>query len=181
MRSFCVNRNRNSIPVLVYKPGQGWFRAYSFCAVFLFRFINRNRNRRVQKERLSLRGTISMVTKWRSVWFQTEKVKSTKTYKHTRTKFEKKIRRLSWQTSVFANRVTSSFFLVSLRTCIHGYQQEMESGCCVDSRPCQREKRWERCGTSGCGGTSTKASAQKIVFQAAHEDKERNENVDVPA
>ena len=29
--------------------------------------------------------------------------------------------------------------------------------------------------------TSTKASAQKIVFQAAHEDKERNENVDVPA
>ena len=25
MRSFCVNRNRNSIPVLVYKPGQGWF------------------------------------------------------------------------------------------------------------------------------------------------------------
>ena len=24
MRSFCVNRNRNSIPVLVYKPGQGW-------------------------------------------------------------------------------------------------------------------------------------------------------------
>ena len=31
----------------------GRFRAYSFCAVFLFRFINRNRNRRVQKERLS--------------------------------------------------------------------------------------------------------------------------------
>ena len=28
-------------------------RAYSFCAVFLFRFINQNRNRRVQKERLS--------------------------------------------------------------------------------------------------------------------------------
>ena len=28
-------------------------RAYSFCAVFLFRFINRNRYRRVQKERLS--------------------------------------------------------------------------------------------------------------------------------
>ena len=28
-------------------------RAYSFCAVFLFRFINRNKNRRVQKERLS--------------------------------------------------------------------------------------------------------------------------------
>ena len=25
MRSFCVNRNRNSIPVLVYKPGQSWF------------------------------------------------------------------------------------------------------------------------------------------------------------
>ena len=24
-RSFCVNRNRNSIPVLVYKPGQSWF------------------------------------------------------------------------------------------------------------------------------------------------------------
>ena len=94
---------------------------------------------------------------------------------------KKKYGQLSWQTSVFANRVTSSFFLVSLQTCIHGYQQEMESGCCVDSRPCQREKRWERCGTSGCGGTSTKASAQNIVFQAAHEDKERNENVDVPA
>ena len=42
---------------------------------------------------------------------------------------KKKYGRLSWQTSVFANRVTSSFFLVSLRTCIHGYQQEMESGC----------------------------------------------------
>ena len=26
-----------------------------------------------------------------------------------------------------------------------------------------------------------RASAQKIVFQAAHEDKERNENVDAPA
>ena len=24
-RCFCVNRNRNSIPVLVYKPGQSWF------------------------------------------------------------------------------------------------------------------------------------------------------------
>ena len=24
-RSFCVNRNRNSIPVLVYKPGQSRF------------------------------------------------------------------------------------------------------------------------------------------------------------
>ena len=33
--------------------GSRFFRAYSFCAVFLFRFINRNRNRRVQKERLS--------------------------------------------------------------------------------------------------------------------------------
>ena len=28
-------------------------RAYSFCAVFLFRFINRNRNKRVQKEQFS--------------------------------------------------------------------------------------------------------------------------------
>ena len=28
-------------------------RAYSFCAVFLFRFINRNRNRRVQKEQFT--------------------------------------------------------------------------------------------------------------------------------
>ena len=31
----------------------GRLRAYSFCAVFLFRFINRNRNRRVQKEQFS--------------------------------------------------------------------------------------------------------------------------------
>ena len=30
-----------------------FLRAYSFCAVFLFRFINRNRNKRVQKEQFS--------------------------------------------------------------------------------------------------------------------------------
>ena len=56
-------------------------RAYSFCAVFLFRFINRNRNRRVQKERLSFERNNFHGKKWHIaiVWFQTEKEKSTKT------------------------------------------------------------------------------------------------------
>ena len=46
----CTNIASYFFFFLSFTPG---LRAYSFCAVFLFRFINRNRNRRVQKERLS--------------------------------------------------------------------------------------------------------------------------------
>ena len=165
-------------------------RTYSFCAVFLFRFINRNRNRRVQKERLSFERNNFHGNKMAQCLISNWIGKSTKTL------YENEIRKKN--TGDFLDRLlssptplSSSFFLVSLRTCIHGYQQEMESCCCVDSRPFRRGKRWERCGTRrgivcwafrrSWGGTSTKARAQKIVFQAAHEDKERNENVDAPA
>ena len=66
----------------------GHLRAYSFCAVFLFRFINRNRNKRVQKEQFSSeRNNFHGNKMAHSLIFQTGKVKSTKNY--TRTKFEK--------------------------------------------------------------------------------------------
>ena len=123
-----------------------------------------------------LRGAISMVTKWRIVRFQTEKENSAGNIIRTRNsngKYDEFLDRS--RLLVFADHVI--FFvlssLVSLRTCIHGYQQETESCCCVDSRPFQREKRLERCGTRrgivccafrSCGGTSAKASAQKIVL-----------------
>ena len=35
--------------------------------------------------------------------------------------------------------LSSSFVLVSPRTCLHGYHQEMESCCCFDKRPFRRE------------------------------------------
>ena len=75
--------------------------------------------------------------------------KGKKVRKHyTKTKFERKIRATFSTDSLSSpTPLSSSFFLVSLRTCIHGYQQEMESCCCVDSLPFRREKRWERCGT----------------------------------
>ena len=69
---------------------------------------------------------------------------------YTKTKLERKIRATFSTDSLSSpTLLSSSFFLVSLklRTCIHGYQQEMESCCCVDSRSFRREKRWERCGT----------------------------------
>ena len=144
-----------------------------------------------------LRGTISMVTKWRIVWFQTEKEKVRKHNHNTRTKFERKIRATFSTDSLSSpTSISSSFFLASLRTLIHGHQQERESCCCVDRRPFRREKRWERCGTRrgivscdfcSCGGTLTKGSAQKIVFQADHEDvdkakkrKRRSSGIKIP-
>ena len=65
--------------------------------------------------------------------------------------------------------------------CIHGYRQEMESFCCDDSSPFEGksgDKDAEQdeeiaivcCALRSCGGTSTKASAQKIAFQAAHKE-----------
>ena len=155
---------------------------------------NRNKNRRVQKERLSFErnyfhgspivSDISMVTKMAQCLIS--KLKKEKYENIIRKRNSKKIRATFSTDSLSSpTPLSSSFFLVSLRTCklIHGYHQEMESCCCVDSRPFWRENRWERCGTRrgivccairrSWGGTSTKASAQKIVFQAAHEDKER--------
>ena len=55
-----------------------FLRAYSFCAVFLFWFIHRNRNRHVQKEQFSSERNSFHGNKWRIVWLQTGKVKSTK-------------------------------------------------------------------------------------------------------
>ena len=56
------------------------FGAYSFCAVFLFRFINRNRNRRVQKERLSFERNNFHGNKMAQCLISNWKGKSTKTY-----------------------------------------------------------------------------------------------------
>ena len=162
-----------------------FLRAYSFCAVFLFWFINRNRNRRVQKEQFSSERNN----------FHGNKLAHSLTSNRKGKKYEKIIweRSLKIRAAISTNflssptALSSSFFLVSPRTCIHGYHQEMES-CCFDKRPFRREKRWERCGTRrgrvccafhSSGGTSTKASAQN--FQTSHEDKEINENVDAPA
>ena len=102
------------------------FRAYSFCAVFLFRFINRNRNRRVQKERLSFERNNFHGDKMADCLISNWKGKSTKTLYEN--EIRKKIR-ATFSTDYLSSStaLSSSFFLVSLRTCIHGYQQEMES------------------------------------------------------
>ena len=101
-------------------------RAYSFCAVFLFRFINRNRNRRVQKERLSFERNNFHGDKMADCLISNWKGKSTKTLYEN--EIRKKIR-ATFSTDYLSSStaLSSSFFLVSLRTCIHGYQQEMES------------------------------------------------------
>ena len=152
-------------------PPWGYFRAYSFCAVFLFRFINRNRNRRVQKERLSFernnfhgnKMVHCLISNWKGKKY--EKIIRKRNWKEKRATF-------STDSLSSPTPLSSSFFLVSLRTCIHGYQQEMESCCCVYSRPFRREKRWERCGTRrrivccafrrSWGDTSTKASGRTL-------------------
>ena len=104
-------------------------RAYSFCAVFLISACKRNS--------FHQRGTISMVTKWRIVWFQTGKVKSTKKL------YENEVRKIRAAISTnflsSPTALSSLFFLVSPRTCLHGYHQEMESCCCFDKRPFRRE------------------------------------------
>ena len=66
-------------------------RAYSFCPVFLFRFINRNRNKRAQKERLSFeRNNFHGNKKMADCLISNWKGKVRKHY--TRTKFERKTR-----------------------------------------------------------------------------------------
>ena len=169
-------------------------RAYSFCAVFLFRFINRNR--RVQKERLSFERNNFHGNKMAHCLISNWKGKKVRKH-YTKTKFERKIRatfstdslsRLSSTTPL-----SSSFFLVSLRTRIHAWlparngelllcwQLSFSKGKAVRKMRNKTRNSLLCFPTYGWGGTSTKASAQKIVFQTAHEDKERNENIDAPA
>ena len=115
------------------------FRAYSFCAVFLFRFINRNGNRRVQKEQFSSernnfhgnKMAHSLISNRKGK--KCEKIIRERSSKNTGGYFDKIL--------VFADRVilSSSFFLDSPRTCLHGYHQEMESCCCFEKRPFRRE------------------------------------------
>ena len=83
------------------------FRAYSFCAVFLFRFINRNRNRRVQKERFSFERNNFHGNKMAQCLISNWKGKKYENIIRERNS-KKKYGRLSWQTSVFADRVIFS-------------------------------------------------------------------------
>ena len=46
MRPFCVNRNRNSNPVLVYKPGQSWF------TLILYMLVYRSGNQTTRRKSL---------------------------------------------------------------------------------------------------------------------------------
>ena len=166
-------------------------RAYSFCAVFLFRFINRNRNRRVQTEQFYQRGTISMVTKWRTVWFQTGKVKSTKKV------YENEVRKIRAATCyvdkllVFADRVI--FFIRSRQS--SSLSSWIPSGngelLLFWQASFSKGKWWERCGTlkeeeefvvlSIAAVVLRWKQAPKRLFSEYHEDKEVNENVDAPA
>ena len=84
-------------------------RAYSFCVVFLFRFINRNRNSRVQKERLSFERNNFHGNKMAPCLISNWKGKSTKTLYENEVR--KKYGRLSRQTYIFADRII--FFVLS--------------------------------------------------------------------
>ena len=171
-------------------------RAYSFCAVFLFRFINRNGNRRVQKERLSFESNNFHGNQNGALFdFKLKRKKSTKAL------YENEIRKKN--TGDFLDRLSRQTpCLRQPRYLLRSFSSVFERVFMVTSKkwraaavltavPFRREKRWKRCGTRrgivccafrrSWGGTSTKASARKCHFQAAHEDKERNENVDVPA
>ena len=198
--NFWQGKVQNSSPILRCTFWQGkvqnsspisaLLKAYSFCAVFLFRFINRNRNMRVQKERLSFernnfhgnKKAQCLISNW----------KGKKVRKHyTKTKFKRKIpATFSTDSLSSPTPLYSSFFLVSLRTCIHGYQQEVESCCWVDSRPFRREKRWERCGTRRgivcCAFDVAEAvlrrrRARRNCFPGCSRRQAKNENVDAPA
>ena len=163
-------------------------RAYSFCAVFLMRFLNRIWNWLEQKERLSFERNNFHGNKMVHSLISNRKEQYKKVM---RTKFEKI--RVAISTDALSSPTTLIFFVLpcqSPNACVHGYQQEMESCCYVNSHPFRKEKRWKRWGTRrgrvccafrSCGGTLTKVSVQEIVFQTAHEDKEKNENVDAPS
>ena len=63
--------------------------------------------------------------------------------KNTKKLYESEVRKI--QAAISTNflssptSLSSSFFLVSPRTCLHGYHQEMESCCCFEKRPFRRE------------------------------------------
>ena len=130
-----------------------------------------------------------MVTKWRSVWFQTEKVKSTKTL------YENEIRKKN--TGDFLDRLlssptalSSSFFLVSLRTCIHGTSRKWRAAAVLtavlvegksgEKDAEQDEEEFVELSVAAAVLRRRRARG-RFNFQAAHEEKERNENVDAPA
>ena len=87
--------------------------------------------------------------------------------------------------------LSSSFFLVSPRTCLHGYHQEMESCCCFDKRPFRREsgekdaellkKRKSLLCFPSLRWYFDESERPNDCFQTYHEDKEMNENVDASA
>ena len=173
-----------------HASGTSTTRAYSFCAVFLFRFINRNRNRRVQKERLSFERNN----------FHGNKMAHSLISKRKGKKYEKIIREQNSKKKCgWLSLLTSCFH--RLRYLLRSFSSVFERVFMDTSRNGEllrcwqpffwREKRWERCGTrrgiiccAFCGATLTKVSVQlrqKIVFQTACENKEINENVDAPA
>ena len=115
-----------------------------------------------------LRGTISMVTKWRIFWFQTEKEKK---YENIKRNSKEKYGRLSrYRLLVFANPVI--FFVLSRQSSnVYSWLPARNGELLLCWQPSfSREKRWERCETRrgivccafrrSWGGTSTKASAE---------------------
>ena len=182
-----VHTRLTTVPRIWHKH----YGAYSFCAVFLFRFINRNRNRRVLKERLSFERNNFHGNKMAHSLISKRKGKKYEK-NHTRTKFEKKMRVAVSIDFLFSpTALSSSFFLVRLRTCIHGYQQKWRVAAVLTAVLFGGKSGEKGCGTrrgiiccAFCGATLTKVSVQlrqKIVFQSARENKEINENVDAPA
>ena len=106
-----------------------------------------------------------MVTKWRIVWFQTGKVKSTKKYG-----------RLFRQTSClrrprFLLRSFSSVLELAFMDTIRKWRAAAVLTSVLFEGKVVRKMRntWRRrrvcCAFRSCGGTSMKASAQKIVFR----------------
>ena len=120
-------------------------RAYSFCAVFLFRFINRNRNKRVQKEQFSSERNNFHGNKMAHSLISNRKGK----------KYEKIIRERSSKNTggyfdkllVFADRVF--FFVLSRQS--SNLSSWIPSGngelLLFSQASLSKGKWWERCGT----------------------------------
>ena len=120
------------------------------------------------------RGTISMVTKWRIVWFQTGKVKSTK--KLYENEVRKKYGRLFRQTSCLRRpryllrSFSSVLELVFMDTIRKWRAAAVLTSVLFEGKVARKMRNsWRRgrvsCAFRRCGGTSMKASAQMIVFR----------------
>ena len=122
-------------------------RAYSFCAVFLFRFINRNRNRRVQKERLSFERNNFHGNKMAHCLISNSKGKKYEIIIRERNSKEK-YGLLSRQTSCLRRPRYLGYLLRSFWSVFESIFMDTS-----------RKWRAVCCAVRGCGGTSTKVRA----------------------